>query len=239
MAVLRWGVGAVLVSLLLLWGLLPEPLRQMGDRQVVRAQEEQKKAPRVYTNDDWPFNRPRSTSRSAEKEKAANPSSPPVRKAERLAPFVATPMPVVEKMLEMAQVTSRDVVYDLGSGDGRIVIMAAQKYGARAVGVELNRALAQESEEKARELNLEGLVTIIQGDLLQTSVTPASVVAIYLLPEANETLRPMLERDLRPGSRVVAHDIRIPGWRPAREEAVTIGGGTHFVYLYKIPEAFR
>ena len=127
----------------------------------------------------------------------------------------------------------------LGSGDGRIVIMAAEKYGAKAVGVELDRLLVEESTEKIQERNLGELASIIQGDLLQTDVRPATVVAVYLLPGANEKLRPKLEKELRPGTRVIVHDIRIPGWRSAQDEAIQIGGGSHFVYLYKIPEAFQ
>lgn len=172
-------------------------------------------------------------------QETGKPSAAPARPGEQLAPFVATPMVVVEKLLAMAEVTSRDVVYDLGSGDGRIILRAAEKYGAKAVGVELDGHLVQESRRKARELNLEDRVTVLQGDLLQMDVKPATVVTIYLLPESNEKLRPMLERNLRPGSRVVAHHARIPGWRPAREEAVRVGNDTHVLYLYKIPEAFR
>ena len=172
-------------------------------------------------------------------QQTGKPSSAPVQPGEPLAPFVATPMLVLDKMLAMAEVTARDVVYDLGSGDGRIILRAAEKYGVKAVGVELDGHLVQESRRKARELNLEELVTVIQGDLLQTNLQSATVVTIYLLPEANKKLRPLLERDLRPGSRVIAHHTRIPGWRPAREEAVRVGDNTHVLYLYRIPEAFR
>ncbi len=244
MAVLRWAVGAILVSFLLLWGLLPSEIRQMkvGEPSVAHAQEDTTEPKRVYTNDDWPFNRRRAATSASETEPAKeteSPSSARTRRAERLAPFVATPMQVVEKMLEVAQVTSSDVVYDLGSGDGRIVIMAAEKYGAKAVGVELDRLLVEESTAKIQERNLGELVSIIHGDLLQTDIRPATVVAVYLLPGANEKLRPKLEKELRPGTREVVHDIRIPGWRSSQDEAIQIGGGSHFVYLYKIPEAFQ
>ncbi len=246
MAVLRWTVGAALASFLLLGGLLPDELRQVkiGEPSVAQAQEDSTEPKRVYTNDDWPFNRQHSApstaeSEEAKKEEPADTSSSRKRAGERLAPFVATPMEVVEKMLEIAQVTSNDVVYDLGSGDGRIVIMAAEKYGARAVGVELDRRLVEESTAKIQQRNLGELATIIEGDLLQTDVTSATVVAVYLLPGANEKLRPMLEKNLRPGTRVIVHDIRIPRWRSAQDVAIQIGGSTHFVYLYKIPEAFQ
>lgn len=142
-------------------------------------------------------------------------------------------------MLETAEVTSGDVVYDLGSGDGRIVITAAQKYGARSVGVELDRHLVEESEENIRNAKLDGRVTIIQGDFLKTSLDEATVVAVYLLTGANEKLRPILEKDLKPGTRVVAHDMGVPGWRWAREASVKVEGITHFIYLYQVPEAFQ
>ena len=150
-------------------------------------------------------------------------------------------MDVVDRMLQMARVTEEDVVYDLGSGDGRIVIRAAELFGAKAVGVELDRGLAEESQERVRERNLADKVTIIQGDLLQTDLSPATVVTLYLLVSANEMLRPIMEKTLKPGTRVVAHDMRVPGWEAYREEAISTGpqSGTHFVYLYRIPEAFQ
>jgi len=148
-------------------------------------------------------------------------------------------MEIVDKMLEIASVTASDVVYDLGSGDGRIVLRAAEKFGARAVGVEIDHGLAVESTEKTKEMKLDKLVTIIEGDLFQTDIRPATVVTIYLLLSTNDRLRPLMEKDLRPGTRVVAHDIRIPGWEAAREETFKVGTVLHVVYLYEIPGAFR
>ncbi|MBI4441949.1 MAG: class I SAM-dependent methyltransferase [Acidobacteria bacterium] len=237
MAVLRWGIGAVSVSWLLLVALVPQQYAQ--SRSAPRAQQEgQRKEKRVYTNDDWPFNRPRANPPAPTDEPSANPARLPPAGGERVAPFVPTPMEVVEKMLEVAGVTSEDVVYDLGSGDGRIVIMAAEKFGAKSVGVELDRLLAEDSQERAQRRGLQDRVTIVQGDLYQTDLKPATVVTVYLLPDANEKLRPMLEKNLRSGTRVIAHDIRIPGWSWATTETVQVGGSTHFVYLYRIPEAF-
>ena len=204
------------------------------------AQDKQEKQKRVYTNDDWPFNLPRqSPPSSADSKSGENSSLAPKEEAKKIAPYVPTPMSVVEKMLEVTGVSAGDVVYDLGSGDGRIVIVAAQKYGAKAVGVELDHGLARESTEKVQGLKLESLVTIIEGDLLQTDLKPATVVTVYLLPSANEKLRPILEKDLAPGTRVVTHDMNIPGWTTAQEEAVQVDGVTHFVYLYRVPDAFR
>ena len=242
MALIRWSLGAVLVSFLLLVSLLPQqfpPDSKAQQTSASQATAAEKKAKRVYTNDDWPFNRP-SPEASAPAEKPTEAALPsPGKPGEKIAPFVPTPMLVVEKMLEIANVSAADVVYDLGSGDGRVVILAAQKYGARAVGVELDSRLAEDSAQKVQELELGDRVTIIRGDLLQADLKPATVVAVYLLPDANEKLRPRLEKNLNPGVRVVAHDIRIPGWRWDRTEPVQVGSGTHYIYLYRIPEAFQ
>jgi hypothetical protein len=107
------------------------------------------------------------------------------------------------------------------------------------VGIELDPGLVRESTARVNELGLEKLVTIVEGDLLQADVRPATVVTVYLLPSANEKLRPILEKELRPGSRVVAHDMRIPGWETVEEETIRIGNVTHFIYLYTVPDAFR
>ena len=238
MALLRWGIGAVSVSWLFLVTLIPPQYAQT--RSAPRSQQEgQRKEKRVYTNDDWPFNRPRAnTPAPTTDDPSANPPRLPPAGGDKVAPFVPTPMEVVTKMLEVAGVTSEDIVYDLGSGDGRIVIMAAEKFGAKSVGVELDRLLAEDSQERAQKLGLQERVTIVQGDLYQTDIKPATVVTVYLLADANEKLRPLLEKNLRPGTRVIAHDIRIPGWSWSSTETVQVGGGTHFVYLYRIPEAF-
>ena len=205
-------------------------------------QQNPPRAPRVYTNDDIP---PRSESApvgAASPNEASNDSGPASSnpaEVGKVAPFVPTPMDVVEKMLEIAKVTSADVVYDLGSGDGRIVLTAAAKYGAKAVGVELDRDLATESEAEAKRRNLDKLVTIIQGDLFLTNVKPASVVTVYLLQAANRQLSPILEKDLKPGTRVVAHDIRIPDWKPVEELSMKSDGIQHYIYLYRIPDSFK
>jgi protein-L-isoaspartate O-methyltransferase len=233
MILFKWGIGIVVVALFLLPLMVPQQFRQSG---YAAAQERER---RVYTNDDYPFNQPNSTRQPA--ETAPADGSTPARSGERLAPFVPSPIEVVDRMLQLARVAEGDVVYDLGSGDGRIVIRAAEVFGAKSVGVELDRGLAEESRERIRERNLEDKATIIQGDLLQTDLSPATVVTLYLLVSANDKLRPIMEKTLKPGTRVVAHDMRVPGWESYREEAVTTGpqNGTHFVYLYRIPEAFQ
>ena len=122
-----------------------------------------------------------------------------------------TPQDIVDKMLELAKVTSDDVVYDLGSGDGRIVITAAQKYGAHAVGVEINPDLYRQSSDRIKELGLDDRAHIMCEDMFDVSVHRATVVMLYLLTSFNEKLRPKLERELRSGARIVCHDFHIPG----------------------------
>lgn len=153
--------------------------------------------------------------------------------AERVVPFVPTPMKVVESMLELAKVSRNDVVYDLGSGDGRIVIMAAQKFGAHAVGVELDPELYKESSARINKLGLQKKAHIIYGNMFQVNVHPATVVTLYLLPSVNDQIEPMLDKELRPGTRVVSHDFSMNGWNPVKTEEVTDeNGGTHTLYLY-------
>jgi len=130
-----------------------------------------------------------------------------------LAPYVPTPYEVVEKMLELAQVSEKDTVYDLGCGDGRIVIMAAEKYGATGVGVDYDPERVQEARAKVKEKGLEDKVTIILQDAMEVDVSPATVVTLYLLESSNALLKPNLEKYLKPGSRVVSHDFNMPGWK--------------------------
>jgi SAM-dependent methyltransferase len=164
------------------------------------------------------------------------PTPPP-----KLAPFMPTPTEVVERMLQMADVTRTDVVYDLGCGDGRLVITAAKRYGARGVGVDIDPALIAESRANARREGVEALVDFRQQDALTVDVSPASVVTLYLLAEANLKLRPRLQAQLKPGSRVVSHQFSMGDWVPARTETIVDSRGTsRLVYLWIIgPPASR
>jgi cyclopropane fatty-acyl-phospholipid synthase-like methyltransferase len=142
-------------------------------------------------------------------------------------------MRVVEKMLEVAGVTDDDKVFDLGSGDGRIVIAAAQKFGAQAVGVELDEELVKESSASIEAQHLQKRATILHADMFKVDLSSATVVTLYIVDSVNERLRPILEKQLRPGARVVVHDFRIPGWTP--KEVVTVvseQGVPHKIYLY-------
>ncbi len=139
-------------------------------------------------------------------------------------------------MLELAEVGPDDVVYDLGSGDGRIVIAAAQKFGARAVGIEIRGVLAEQSSEEIARLGLQKSARIIHGDMFEADLGPATVVTLYQLRAVNERLRPLLEKKLRWSARVVSCDFEIPGWTPKRMVEVTSETGTPYtLYLYQRP----
>jgi len=151
-----------------------------------------------------------------------------------LVPYVPTPHEVVDTMLEMADVKSTDVVFDLGCGDGRIVVAAAKR-GARAYGVDIDPARVKEAKELAQKEGVESKVTIMLGDVFKTDFSSATVVTMYLLPEYNRKLRPKLERVLPVGARVVSHDFDMPAWKTVEtKELEDSDGGSHTVYLWKI-----
>lgn len=153
-----------------------------------------------------------------------------------LAPFVVTPTEIVAKMLEMAEVDSQDIVYDIGCGDGRIVIMAAEKYGARGVGIDINPERIEESKRNAEIAGLEHLVRFYLGDATTMNISEATVVTLYLLPETNELLRPKLEKELNPGVMVVSHNYRISGWKQKEVCAFSMKDErdkNHSIFLYR------
>ena len=156
-------------------------------------------------------------------------------------PFVPTPIEVVDKMLELAQVKKGDVLYDLGSGDGRIVIRAAKKYGVRAVGIEMDQVLLQKARQDAKAAGVSHLVEFRSEDALQTDLSRATVVTLYMLPWFNEKIKPNLKKYLKPGARIVAHDFGIEGWPPDKTAKLSnpekkAGGYVHYhtVYLWQI-----
>ena len=154
--------------------------------------------------------------------------------AERLAPYVPSPQPVVERMLEAAALKPGETVYDLGCGDGRILITAAEKYKAKGVGVELSAGLVQEAQEAVRKRGLQNWISIVQGNLLEADVSGADVVTLYLLTSSNARLQPKFERTLKKGARVVSHDFAIRGWKPSRVEKVQVSQRTHTIYVYEV-----
>ncbi len=153
----------------------------------------------------------------------------------RLAPYYPTPEIIVEKMLELGGFKPGEKMFDLGSGDGRIVIMAAQKFGADATGVELDDYLWKQSSERIKKLGLESRARIIHGDLLKQDYSSADLITVYLLPGGNLKLRPLLEKQLKKGARLVAHDFEIEGWTPVQTMFIEDDGEgrSHTLYLYR------
>ncbi|HEY5885585.1 MAG TPA: class I SAM-dependent methyltransferase [Pyrinomonadaceae bacterium] len=162
-------------------------------------------------------------------------ASPEASRPKLDVPYVPTPESVVAKMLELAKVNKNDMVYDLGSGDGRIVITAAQKHGARGVGYDIDPQRITEANANARTAGVTDRVRFVQGDLFQADLSEASVVTLYLLPEINLKLRPKLLKELKPGTRIVSHNYGLGDWDPIRTETVNTGTGEHIVFYWVIP----
>jgi len=149
--------------------------------------------------------------------------------------YVPTPQPVVDKMLELAQVRKGDVVYDLGCGDARIPITAAKKFGVKAFGFDIDPVRIAESLENVKKNNIGDKVTIKQQDIFELDLSKADVVTLYLLPTLNVKLIPQLEK-LKPGSRIVSHDFNMEGVKPQKELTITPDGGReHRVFLWVTP----
>ena len=154
----------------------------------------------------------------------------------QLAPSVGSPERAVDKMLEVANLKRGETLYDLGCMDGRILLAAVKEYKVNAVGIEINERYAKKAAEAAKKAGLQDHITVIHGDFMKTDLSRANVVTLYLATAANETLRPNLERYLKPSTRVVSYDYPIPGWK-AIDTYDTQGyvGDTHVIYLYEVP----
>lgn len=153
-----------------------------------------------------------------------------------LAPFVPTPMVIVDKMLELADIDKDDVLFDLGCGDGRIVITAARKFGTRGIGIDIDPQRIAESQRAAKEAGVEPLVEFRLQDVMKADIRQATAVTLYLLPESNALLRPLLEAQLKPGTLVVSHNYSIPGWEEKETTYITLQDGTgqeHTIFVYK------
>jgi predicted RNA methylase len=154
-----------------------------------------------------------------------------------IAPFVPSPSVVVEYMLKLADLKAGEVLFDMGAGDGRTVIMAAKTFGARGVGIELREDLAKRAMGIIHESGLDNRVTILNDDMFKVNLTSADVVYLYLTTSANDKIRPKLESDLKKGARVVSHDYEIIGWRPEKIETFCenpkLGYPAHTIYLYR------
>jgi ubiquinone/menaquinone biosynthesis C-methylase UbiE len=153
----------------------------------------------------------------------------------KLAPYYPTPETVVVKMLELGDLKPGEKMFDLGSGDGRIVIAAAQKFHAGAIGVELDKDLCRQSTERIRKLGLEKTAQIVNGDILKQDYSSADLITVYLLPNSNDKVQPLLERQLKKGARVVAHDFEFRGWTPVKVEDIEDDGEgrSHTLFLYR------
>ncbi len=154
-----------------------------------------------------------------------------------IAPYVPSPPSVVNQMLLLADLKPDELLYDLGSGDGRVAIMAAEKFGARAVGIEMKEDLANRALSKILELQLQDKVKIINDNIFKIDVSPADVVTLYLTTSANSKLKPKLEAELKPGARVVSHDFEIVGWNPIKvdkfRENQKFSYPSHTIYVYR------
>jgi predicted RNA methylase len=152
-----------------------------------------------------------------------------------LAPFYPTPEKIVERMLQLGGLKAGERMYDLGSGDGRIVIMAAQKFHADATGVELDKDLIKQSMEKIRKLGLEKTARVLGGDLLNQNYSSADLITVYLLTMSNDKVQPLLDRQLKKGARVVSHDYEFKGWNPEKVDTIADDGDgrSHTLYLYR------
>jgi protein-L-isoaspartate O-methyltransferase len=155
--------------------------------------------------------------------------------AEKLAPYYPTPETIVQKMLQLGGLKAGEKMFDLGSGDGRIVIMAAEKFHANAVGVELDKELYRQSTDKIQSLRLQKTAKIINGDILQQDYSSADLITVYLLPLSNDKVRPILEKQLKKGTRIVAHDFEFKDWKPEKVESIEDDGEgrSHTLYLYR------
>ena len=153
----------------------------------------------------------------------------------KIVPYVPTPQEVVDRMLELAQVKKGDVVYDLGSGDGRIVVTAAKKYGVKAIGFEIDPQRIKESHENIKKAGVENLVEIRQQDIRTVDLSAANVLTMYLLPEVNLMIRPNIWKQMKPGSRIVSHDFDMAEWKPLKTEHIKDGSSwDHTLYLWQI-----
>lgn len=155
--------------------------------------------------------------------------------AEKLAPYYPTPETIVERMLKLGELKAGEKMFDLGSGDGRIVIMAAEKFHANAVGVEWDKDLCKQSMQKIESLKLQKTARIINGDILQQDYSSADLITVYLLPTSNDKVRPILEKQLKKGTRIVSHDFEFSGWTPEKVETIDDDGEgrSHTLYLYR------
>lgn len=149
-----------------------------------------------------------------------------------VAPFVESPQEVVKKMLQLVEPKDNELLYDMGSGDGRIIIMAAKDFGLRCVGIEIREDLVRRTMAEIKRFNLESRIKVINDDFFNVDISNADIVTLYLTTSANEKLRPKLEKELKAGARVVSHDYEIRGWKPTKISRDDPPGHTIYLYVY-------
>ena len=150
-----------------------------------------------------------------------------------VAPFVQTPLEVAKKMLELAELKPGEVIFDLGCGDGRLIILAAKDVGAKSTGIDLREDLLERAKTEILRFGLQNRVNVVHGNFFEVDISSADVVTLYLTSSANERLRPKLEKELKKGSRVVSHDFKVPGWKPSQTYDELLG---HTIYTYRMGE---
>lgn len=150
-----------------------------------------------------------------------------------VAPFVQTPLEVAKKMLELAELKPGENLYDLGCGDGRLILLAAKERGANAIGIDLREDLLERARIEILRLGLDTKVKVIQANFFDVDISTANVVTLYLTSSANERLRPKMEKELKAGCRIVSHDFKVPGWKPKQVYDELLG---HTIYMYRIGE---
>ncbi len=156
-----------------------------------------------------------------------------------LAPYVNSPEHAIDRMLQLAALKDGDTLYDLGCGDGRILIAAASRYKIKGVGIEISEHLAKTAAEKVKKAGLQNQIKIIHADFMKTDLSDANVVTLYLATTANDMLRPNLERYLKPSTRVVSYDYPIPGWKAIETSATEGRSSQHIIYLYQVPNSIK
>jgi hypothetical protein len=166
---------------------------------------------------------------------AAGAQSPTTEKTPLDVPYVPTHTSLVDEMLAMAKVGKNDVLYDLGSGDGRIVITAARKFGTRGVGYDLDPERVSEARENARRAGVTDRVRFEQQDIFTAKIDDATVVTMYLLPDVNMRLRPKLLSELKPGTRIVSHNYDLGDWQPLQRKEMDVSGINHTLFLWVVP----
>lgn len=150
-------------------------------------------------------------------------------------PYVPTHQSIVDEMLRMAEVKGEDLLYDLGSGDGRIPITAAKRFGTRGVGIDLNPERISEANENAGKAGVTDKVRFIEGDIFKEDFRNATVLTLYLLPDVNLKLRPAIQA-MKPGTRVVSHNYDMDDWKPEKSKQIEVpGSGTHYIYFWRVP----